>query len=83
MNFNVYVKKNTGERVTKVARALHRSRNSIVNEAIEEWLGKHTQAKWPEGFFDFDPIDDVPDFKALRRDLKDNIPEDPLSELST
>lgn len=78
MNFNVYLNKNTGERVTKIAKSLHRSRNSIINEALEEWLGKHTQAKWPKDFFDFAPIEDTPDFKVLRNDLKDNLPEDPL-----
>ncbi len=79
MNFNVYVKKGLGEKVTKMAKSLHRSRNSIVNEALEEWLGKHSNAKWQQGFFDFQPIEDVPDFKSFRSDLKENIPEDPLA----
>ena len=78
MNFNVYVNRKTGDRVTKVAKFLHRSRNSIINEALEEWLGKHTKTKWPKDFFDFDPIEDVPNFKALRHDLKDNLSEVPL-----
>lgn len=79
MNFNVYLNKGTGARVTRVAKSLHRSRNSIVNEALEEWLGRHAQTKWPKNFFDFSPIDDAPDFKAFRSDLKDNVSEDPLS----
>ena len=79
MNFNLYLKKETGEKVTQIAKSLRRSRNSIVNEALEEWLGKHTQTKWPKKFFEFSPIENVPDFKALRNDLKDNIPEDPLA----
>lgn len=79
MNFNVYLKKGTGERVTKIAKSLHRSRNSIVNEALEEWLSNHTKTKWPKNFFDFSPILDAPDFKSLRNDLKDNITEDPLA----
>lgn len=77
MNFNVYLNKETGERVTRIAKSLHRSRNSIVNEALEEWLGKHT--KWPKNFFDFSPIQDAPDFQSFRNDLKDNITEDPLA----
>lgn len=79
MNFNVYLKKETGERVSRMARSLHRSRNSIVNEALDEWLSKHTKTKWPKNFFDFSPIEDIEDFKSLRRDLKNNIPEDPLA----
>lgn len=77
MNFNVYVNKNTAQRVKTAAKTLHRSRNSIVNEALEEWLLNHTFTKWPENFFDFDPIENVPDFKILRKELKD-ISENPL-----
>lgn len=79
MNFNVYLKKQTGEKVTKIAKSLHRSRNSIVNEALEEWLSKHTKTEWPPDFFNFSPIYDVPDFKEFRNDLQNNISEDPLS----
>jgi len=79
MNFNVYINKEAGERLTRIARSLHRSRNSIVNEALEEWLDKHTKIKWPKNFFDFVPIEDAPDFQSLRNDLIDNITEDPLA----
>jgi hypothetical protein len=78
MNFNVYINKSTGERVTEMAKALHRSRNSIINEALEEWLNTHKKSQWPEGFFDFDPLEDVPNFKQLRKNLKP-IAEDPLA----
>ena len=79
MNFNVYLKKGTGEKITKIAKSLHRSRNSIVNEALEEWLGNHIKTNWPKNFFDFSPIEDAMDFTSLRTDLKENIPEDPLA----
>lgn len=79
MNFNVYLKKETGEKIAQIAKSLHRSRNSIINEALEEWLGKHTKTKWPKDFFDFSPIEDTPNFEDLRNDLKNNIPEDPLA----
>lgn len=78
MNFNVYLKRDLGRKVTQIAKSKHRSRNSIVNEALEEWLSNHSKSQWPKGFFDFDPIMDVPDFKEYRRDLKDNVSEDPL-----
>ncbi len=79
MNFNVYLNKGTGERVTKVAKALHRSRNSIVSEALEEWLERHSKTAWPKNFFDFPPLEDIPDFHSLREDLKNHLPEDPLA----
>lgn len=42
-------------------------------------LEKHTQSNWPSGFFDFEPVNDVPDFKALRKDLKKNVKKAPLA----
>lgn len=72
MNCNVYLRKKIGEKVTQIAKSLRRSRNFIVNEALEEWLSKHTTTKWPKSFFDFSPIHDAPDFKSFRKDLKDN-----------
>lgn len=79
MNFNVYIKKPVGDKLTKVAKCLHRSRNSIITEAIEEWFGNHEPSNWPKNFFDFTPIDDVLDFKELRKDLRKNTREDPLA----
>jgi hypothetical protein len=78
MNFNVYVNKKIGDRLSRIAKSMHRSRNSIINEALEEWLASHSNSKWPSKFFEFSPIEDVPDFKAFRKELKD-IPEDPLA----
>lgn len=78
MNFNVYVNKKMGERISKVAKSSHRSRNSIITEALEEWLNNHTYSQWPKNFFDFNPVEDVPDFEASRNDLK-GLSEDPLA----
>ncbi len=77
MNFNIYLNKKIGERVTKIANRTHRSRNSIISEALEEWLNKHHASAWPKNFFDFEPIKNVPDFKKYRKDMK-NISENPL-----
>lgn len=79
MNFIIYLKKRTGERVTRMAKSLQRSRNSIINEALEEWLDNHTQTQWPKTFFDFTPVEDIPDFKSFREELKDNVSEGPLA----
>lgn len=78
MNFNVYINKKIGERINQIATSSHRSRNSIVNEALEEWLYNHTQSHWQENFFEFMPVEDVQDFKASRKNLK-AISEDPLA----
>jgi predicted transcriptional regulator len=36
MNFNIYVNKKTGESINKIAKNLHRSRNSIISEALDK-----------------------------------------------
>lgn len=81
MNFNIYVPKRLGKKLEEATKALRCKKNSIITEALEEWLSKHFPTKWPKDFFDFEPIEDedLPDFKALRKDLKNNIKEDPLA----
>lgn len=78
MNFNIYVSKKTGENITKMAKQLHRSRNSVIVEALDDWLKSRTNSKWPDKFFDFSPIKNVPDFKNFRKDFANNVKEDPL-----
>ena len=67
MTFSIYVHKELSRKIMRLTKSLGRSRNSIINEALEEWLSKHTSKKWPKGFFDFEPIEDVPDFEVLRK----------------
>lgn len=74
MNFNIYLNNDIGEKVGFLAKKLHRSRNSIVSEALEEWVARHSTS-WPENFFQFEAMD-VPDFTSFRKGLKD-LSEDP------
>ncbi len=60
------------ERYQHFKEALH------ISPFLESALHNH-QKKWPKNFFDFSPIKDVQDIKALRKDLKGNLPEDPLA----
>lgn len=77
MTFTIYINEELAQRVMRLSKSLKRSRNSIITEALEEWLNKHTDKPWPKGFFDFEPIEDVPDFEALRK--KNKAPtKDPL-----
>ena len=71
MNFSIYLKKELADKVNALSKSLKRSRNSIINEALEQWIKKHESRSWPENFFDFEPVSDVPDFKTLRKELKD------------
>ena len=68
MNSNV--NKETAKIIDMKAKSLHHNPHSIVNEALKH-LDPHTQSKWPKNFFHFPPVDDVPDFKASRKELTD------------
>ncbi|MBA3720872.1 MAG: hypothetical protein H0W88_00550 [Parachlamydiaceae bacterium] len=70
MIFKITLNKEIRDKVTKIANDLHCSCDSIINEALEDWLEKHSKRNWPKNFFEFSQIEDVPDFKALRSDLK-------------
>lgn len=77
MNFSVYFDEQLTLTLDKVAKKMKRSRNSIIKEAVEEWVNLHLVQKWPNDFFDFEPVTDVPNFKAYRKELK-SAKEDPL-----
>jgi len=78
MNFNVYLNKDLGAKVKELTKRLHRSRNSIISEALEEWLENHDSSEWPKDFFDFKAIKEVPNFKQLRQEFSYDSNEDPL-----
>lgn len=78
MNFSIYVSKELAAKMTKFAKMSHRSRNSIITEALEEWLNMHTPSQWPKNFFDFEPLGKTANFDQFREDFK-NISEDPLA----
>lgn len=78
MNFSIYLPEELAEKIIEIAQTLQRSRNSIIHEALEEWITKYASPNWPEGFFDFEAIEDLPDFEILRKEAK-TPSEDPLA----
>jgi len=52
MNFNFSVSKPVAEYVAKTARNLKRSEDSIVKEALEDWLLKNYSCVWPDSYFE-------------------------------
>ena len=41
MNMNIYIENNLDQQLRESAKALHKTRNSIIREAISEWLEHH------------------------------------------
>lgn len=70
MNFSIYIPDELGTKLNTIAAQKHVSKNHIVREALEEWLKAHPHKKWPSDFFSFEPVNEIPDFKIYRSELK-------------
>lgn len=78
MNLSIYIDKELAKKITELSKALKRTRNSVINEAIENWIEKQNKSEWPKRFFEFEALPDFPSSKELRKGLK--IPKkDPLA----
>ena len=69
MNINVYIEDKLGEQLSNYSKRFHRKKNSIVREAIRDWLTKHAEHKWSNTILQFNGIKEFPDIKELRKDL--------------
>jgi hypothetical protein len=69
MNINIYLEDNLGKKITDNAKALGKTRNAIIREAIKEWLKYHKANQWPASVRRFKGITDFPDFEYYRNDL--------------
>ena len=48
---------------------MHKKRNSIIREAIKEWLVNHTKSQWPSSVSQFKGSNDFPDVQELRENM--------------
>jgi gamma-glutamyl:cysteine ligase YbdK (ATP-grasp superfamily) len=78
VNFNVYVDDATGERIAALAKQRRTTRNAIVREALEHWLGTHGRRTWPKRVLSFEGQPDFPAFETHRADLS-AVPTDPFA----
>lgn len=56
MNINVYLEDELGEEVNQAVEETNRSRNSIIREAVREWLDRRKKAEWPSWVRNFEPL---------------------------
>jgi len=69
MNINVYIEDKLAEQLAKYAEKFHRKKNSIVREAIRDWLTRHTERQWPDTILQFNGIKEFPDMEELRKSI--------------
>lgn len=78
MNFNVYIDKQTGERLERLARTRRTSRNALIREALAHLLERGAKAEWPPEVLGFQGVPEALPFEGARRRL--GAPrEDPLA----
>ncbi len=72
MNVSIYIENSLDRQLRESANALHKTRNAIIREAIQEWLEHHHKVhEWPVCILNFKGIKGVktPRFESLRREL--------------
>lgn len=70
MNFNVYIDKQTGDRLGRLAKTRRTSRNALIREALAHLLERGAKAGWPPEVLGFQGIPAVRPFEAARRRLR-------------
>lgn len=78
MNFNVYIDKQTGNRLERLARTRRTSRNALIREAVAHLLDHGAKVAWPPEVLGFEGIPALRPFEAARRRLRAPR-EDPLA----
>jgi len=69
MNFNVYIDKQTGERLERLAKARRTSRNALIREALAHLLERGAKAEWPPEVLGFQGVPKATPFEDARRKL--------------
>lgn len=69
MNINIYIEDHLAKQLSYYAQKFHKKRNSIIREALNEWLQHRINKTWPESVMEFEGIEDFPDIKELREDI--------------
>lgn len=70
MNFNVYIDKQTGVRLGRLAKTRRTSRNALIREALAHLLERGAKVGWPPEVLGFQGIPGVRPFEAARRRLR-------------
>ena len=75
MNINIYLEDELALLLTNYAKKTHKKKNTIIREAIRNWLQTREPKQWPSSILEFTGIKEFPDINELRQDLP-NLKED-------
>lgn len=69
MNFNIYLEDELANDLIIIAKKSGKTRNSLVREAIYEYINKQHRLQWSEKILNFNGIDDGIEFESYRDEL--------------
>ena len=77
MNINIYLEDTLANSLNDYVKKLHKSRNAIIREAVNDWIKNHERRKWPASIITFKGVANLTPFESFRQEL---LPpdEDPL-----
>jgi hypothetical protein len=70
VNFNIYIDKQTGERLERLAKTRRTSRNALIREALARLVKQRAKSEWPQDVLDFKGIPKARPFEDARRMLR-------------
>jgi predicted transcriptional regulator len=70
VNFNVYVDKETGEKLQRLAKRRCTSRNALVREALARLLEEENVPAWPAAVMEFQGVAGARPFEDSREILE-------------
>ena len=82
MSFHVYLEPELQYRLDALCSKTGRKRNTLVREALREFLEKRIEKSWPAVVFDFKSDPALPRFESMRSDLlpdRENVFADEIS----
>ncbi|MEM9274666.1 MAG: ribbon-helix-helix domain-containing protein [Cyanobacteria bacterium P01_F01_bin.143] len=69
MNFNIYIEDPLGNRLEESVKKSGKSRNEIIQEAIQLWLERQQKSQWPQSILDWQGVSDAIKFESYREEL--------------
>ena len=71
MHFSVYLPDDLVKKIDIISKENHLNRSLFIRQALEKWIEHHQPKTWPINFFDFEPVEETPDFSLSRNELQD------------
>ena len=80
VNFSLHLSDDLVRQLNAVSKATGQSRNTLMREAIEEWLERQTCRQWPEDVLRFSGFPKAIPFEDARAELLS--PKEPFDAVS-